>query len=85
MYALAQCWMQQGILGSFRQGRGALTADQQQQGAGELDLSPWFDSLLVRLVILVSKERLCERPATCGMCVHVHTATAIDLGSLCRT
>lgn len=60
MYALAQCWMQQGILGSFRQGPEAVTGDQQQQRADELDLSPWFDSLTVRLVILVSQERLCE-------------------------
>lgn len=56
VYALAQCWMQQGILGSFRQASGAVAADQQQQQQhprGELDLAPWFDSLLVRLVILV--------------------------------
>lgn len=53
VYALAQCWMQQGILGSFRQQAGAVTAVQQQQQPGDLDLAPWFDSLLVRLVILV--------------------------------
>lgn len=28
--------------------------EQQQQEPGDLDLAPWFDSLLVRLVILVS-------------------------------
>lgn len=56
MYALAQCWMQQGMLGSFRQASGAVAADQQQQQPrGELDLAPWFDSLLVRLVILVRR------------------------------
>jgi hypothetical protein len=54
--ALAQCWLAQGITGSFRQ-QEAATQQQQQQGspAGGLDLAPWFDSLAVRLVILVSK------------------------------
>ncbi len=60
MYALAQCWMQQGIFGSFRQSSGAVAADQQQQQASELDLAPWFDSLLVRLVILVSEGQVAE-------------------------
>jgi hypothetical protein len=82
MYALAQCWMQQGILGSFRRGTGAVTADsqQKQQQAGSLDLSPWFDSLLVRLVILVSEGdlrfgsccRLLMHTALCCALVQVH-------------
>lgn len=51
VYALTQCWMQQGILGCFRQQAGAVTTDQQQ--APDVDLAPWFDSLVVRAVILV--------------------------------
>lgn len=56
VYALAQCWVQQGILGGFRQVAAAVDGgqEQQQQQAGELDLAPWFDSLRVRLLILVS-------------------------------
>jgi hypothetical protein len=54
VYALAQCWMQQGILGPFRQQSGAVSLEQQPQEPGDMDLAPWFDSLLVRLVILVS-------------------------------
>lgn len=51
VYALTQCWMQQGILGSFRQQAGAVATEQQQPA--DVDLAPWFDSLLVRAVILV--------------------------------
>jgi hypothetical protein len=46
--------MQQGILGPFRQQSGAVSMEQQSPQPGDLDLAPWFDSLLVRLVILVS-------------------------------
>jgi hypothetical protein len=51
VYALTQCWMQQGILGSFRQQAGAVATE--QQPPADVDLAPWFDSLLVRAVILV--------------------------------
>jgi hypothetical protein len=54
VYALAQCWMQQGILGPFRQQSGAVSWEQQPHEPGDMDLAPWFDSLTVRLVILVS-------------------------------
>jgi hypothetical protein len=55
--ALAQCWLAQGITGSFRQEAtgGPAAAAQQQRQEASLDLAPWFDSLPVRLVILVSK------------------------------
>lgn len=52
--------MQQGILGSFRQCAAAVAPDQEQEqdqaaaAAVGVDLAPWYDSMRVRLLILVS-------------------------------